>query len=216
MLTHADDNDGHFTLRDPVLAATDYFQTLPVSKMVMGSYADIQLDKVIIASGKIYDDVSDTEGGVYSGDMRENVAKSQVSVGINQANYGLTSSNMRQQYNHVFKQITNHHAWGNYQNGRVSHGLSGGNGIGTLSASRGNEASHEWGHAYGLGHYPGAGLTEDGRWQRHHADSGWGFIAHRGRMRDNLSHNSWSARSEERRVGKECRCRWSPEQYKKE
>lgn len=193
MLTHADDNDGHFTLRDPVLAATDYFQTLPVSKMVMGSYADIQLDKVIIASGKIYDDVSDTEGGVYSGDMRENVAKSQVSVGINQANYGLTSSNMRQQYNHVFKQITNHHAWGNYQNGRVSHGLSGGNGIGTLSASRGNEASHEWGHAYGLGHYPGAGLTEDGRWQRHHADSGWGFIAHRGRMRDNLSHNSWSA-----------------------
>src|SRR5690554_5464574 len=115
-----------------------------------------------------------------------------VSVSIRQTT-GLPAATCASMYNHVFKQITNHHAWGNYQNGRVSHGLSGGNGIGTLSASRGNEASHEWGHAYGLGHYPGAGLTEDGRWQRHHADSGWGFIAHRGRMRDNLSHNSWSA-----------------------
>lgn len=192
MLTHFNDSAGHFTLRDPVLAATDYFQTLPVSKMVMASYADMELDKVIIGSGKIYTEVSDTNGGVYDGDMRGDVAKSQVSVGINQANYGITSSNMRQWYTHVFKQITNHHAWGNYQNGRIGHGLSGGNGIGTLVDSRGNEASHEWGHAYGLGHYPGAGLTEDGRWQRHHADSGWGFIAHRNRMRDNLSHNSWS------------------------
>ncbi|GGC66038.1 M66 family metalloprotease [Marinobacter halophilus] len=192
MLTHVEDRTGHFTLRDPVLAATDYFQTLPVSRMVMASYADMELDRVIIGNGKIYTDVSDTEGGIYEGDMRENVAKSQVSVGINQANYGLTSSNMRQQYAHVFKQITNHHAWGNYQNGRVDHGLSGGNGIGTLLSSRGNEASHEWGHAYGLGHYPGANLTEDGRWQRHHADSGWGFIAHRGRMRDNLAHNNWA------------------------
>ncbi|MEQ9544491.1 MAG: M66 family metalloprotease [Marinobacter sp.] len=192
LLTHFEDNADHFTLRDPVLAATDYFQTLPVSRMVMASYADMQLDEVIIGSGKIYTEVSDTDGGVYSGDMRGDVAKSQVSVGINQANYGLTSSNMRQWYTHVFKQITNHHAWGNYQNGRIRHGLSGGNGIGTLVKSRGNEASHEWGHAYGLGHYPGKELTEDGRWQRHHADSGWGFIAHRNRMRDNLSHNSWS------------------------
>jgi len=192
MLTHVDHNNGHFTLRDPVMAATDYFQTLPVSRMIMASYADMELDRVIIANGKIYDSVSDSEGGVYSGDMRENVAKSQVSVGINQANYGVTSSNMSQRYGHVFKQITNHHAWGNYQNGRQGHGLSGGNGIGTLYDSWGNEASHEWGHAYGLGHYPGANLTEDGRWQRHHADSGWGFIAHRNRMRDNLSHNSWS------------------------
>ncbi|MCG8516621.1 MAG: M66 family metalloprotease [Pseudomonadales bacterium] len=192
MLTHYDDVDGHFTLRDPVMAATDYFQTLPVSKLVMGSYADMQLDRVILGSGKIYDDVSDDEGGIYSGDMRGDVAKSQVSVGINQANYGVTSSNMRQSYPHVFKQITNHHAWGNYQNGRIKHGLSGGNGIGTLVASWGNEASHEWGHAYGLGHYPGANLTDDGRWQRHHADSGWGFIAHRNRMRDNLANNSWS------------------------
>ncbi|WP_298450749.1 M66 family metalloprotease [uncultured Marinobacter sp.] len=190
MLTEPGQSDGHYTLRDPVLAATDYFQTLPVSKLVMGSYADAVLNRVIIRSGTIYDkDIdgsSQVAGDVYSGDMRENVGKSQVSVGINMANFGYTSNNMNQQHPHVFKQITNHHAWGMYTNGRVDHGLSGGNGIGTLYHSWGNEASHEWGHAYGLGHYPGQGLTDDGRWAVHHADSGWGYIAHRNRMRANL------------------------------
>ncbi len=190
MLTNPDQSQGHFTLRDPVLAATDYFQTVPTSKLVVASYADMTLDKVIVASGRIYDkskDVSSsTSGDVYSGDMRENVAKAQVSTGINMADYGLTSNNMAQSYPHFYKQITNHHAWGQYINGRIQHGLSGGNGIGTLISSAGNEASHEWGHAYGLGHYPGQGLTTDGRWAVHHADSGWGYIAHRKRMRSNV------------------------------
>ena len=193
MLTHADKTNGHFTLNNPVLAATDYFQTLPVSRLVMGSYADMQLDKVIIGSGVIYDEVSATNGDIYSGDMRGDVAKAQVSTGINLANYGIASNNMNQSYPHLFKQITNHHAWGNYQNGRQQHGLSGGNGIGTLVDSRGNEASHEWGHAYGLGHYPGSNLTEDSRFQRHHADSGWGYIAYRNRLRDSLNDNSETA-----------------------
>lgn len=192
MLTSFDKNGNQFTLNDPVMAATDYFQNLPVSKLVVGSYADMELDKVIIASGKIYDDVSDGEGSAHGGDMRENVAKSQVSIGINEADYGVTSNSMRQSYFSVFKQITNHHAWGNYQNGRQYHGLSGGNGAGTLNASLGNEASHEWGHAYGLGHYPGSGLTDGSRWQRHHADSGWGYFAHRNRMRSNLQSNVWT------------------------
>ncbi len=190
MLTSPDQSQGHYTLREPVLAATDYFQTIPVSKLVVASYADMALDKVIVASGRIYDKAievsSSTSGDVYSGDMRENVAKAQVSTGINLADYGYTSNNMNQSYPHVFKQITNHHAWGQYTNGRVAHGLSGGNGIGTLIDSWGNEASHEWGHAYGLGHYPGQTLTTDGRWAVHHADSGWGFIAHRKRMRSNI------------------------------
>lgn len=190
MLTTPDQSQGHYTLREPVLAATDYFQTIPISKLVVASYADMTLDKVIVASGRIYEkskDVSSsTSGDVYSGDMRENVAKAQVSTGINLADYGYTSNNMNQSYPHVFKQITNHHAWGQYTNGRVAHGLSGGNGIGTLINSWGNEASHEWGHAYGLGHYPGQELTTDGRWAVHHADSGWGYIAHRKRMRSNI------------------------------
>jgi len=193
MLTHVDKRSGHYTLNNPVLAATDYFQTIPTSRVIMGSYADMQLDKVIIRSGVIYDDVSVTTGGYYSGDMRENVAKSQVSTGINLANFGITSNNMNQSYPHLFKQTTIHHAWGNYENGRMIHGLSGGNGIATLVDSRGNEASHEWGHGYGLGHYPGAGLTEDERFKAHHADSGWGLIAHRKRLRDNLTDNAESA-----------------------
>ncbi|MEC9038730.1 MAG: M66 family metalloprotease [Pseudomonadota bacterium] len=191
MLTEPGQENGHFTLRDPIMAATDYFQTMPVSRLVMGSYADTVLDRVILRSGVIYDKTADgasqDDGGVYSGDMRGDVAKSQVSVGINMANFGYPSHHMNQAYPHVFKQITNHHAWGMYQNGRVYHGLSGGNGIGTLYSSWGNEASHEWGHAYGLGHYPGQGLTEDGRWAVHHADSGWGYIAHRNRMRANIT-----------------------------
>lgn len=180
-------NNSHYASNDPVLAASDYFSTLPVSRVVMGNYADIRLDKVMVRSGVIYDDVSSTNGDVYSGDMRENVAKSQISVGINMASYGYTSWHMNQGYSQPFKQVTSHHAQGNYQNGVQHHGLSGGNGIATLYSTAGNEASHEWGHGYGMGHYPGQGLTEDGRWANHHADSGWGYIPFRQRMRTAVS-----------------------------
>lgn len=193
MLTHVDHDPGHYTLDDPILAAADYFQTLPVSRLIMGSYGDVELDKVILSDGTIYTSDSKDTGDVHNGDMREDVAKAQVSVGINLANYGVVSSEMDQSYDHVFAQITNHHAWGMYANGRIRHGMSGGNGIGTLYASKGNEASHEWGHGFGLGHYPGMDLTVDGRWQRHHADSGWGYIAHRNRMRDNIAHDTWTS-----------------------
>lgn len=193
MLTHVDIKSGHYTLNHPILAATDYFQTIPTSRLIMASYADMQLDKVIVRSGAIYDEVSPTTGSYYAGDMRADVAKSQVSIGINLANSGISSNSMNQNYPHLFKQTTIHHAWGNYENGRVPHGLSGGNGIATLVDSRGNEASHEWGHGYGLGHYPGANLTEDQRFKAHHSDSGWGYIAHRKRLRDNLIDNAESA-----------------------
>lgn len=199
MLTDPEESQDHFTLNDPILAATDYFQTLPVSQLIVSSYADVRLERVMVRSGVIYDlehdEASATQGDVYSGDMRENVGKAQVSSGINLANIGVSSHNMSQNYPHGFKQITNHHAWGMYTNDvdgtptpqRVQHGLSGGNGIGTIIASRGNEASHEWGHAYGLGHYPGQELTDDGRWANHHADSGWGYIQHRRRLRTGIT-----------------------------
>lgn len=197
-------NNNHFTLSDPILAATDYFQTLPVSKMVMASYNDIELTRTIVnqnGKARVYDKTidigSDTEGDVYSGDMRENVGKAQVSTGINLANTGITSWDVAQNYPKAQKIITSHHAVGMYKcegekncpvSGfwRVGHGLSGGNGIGTIFASAGNEASHEWGHAYGLGHWPGSDLTKDCRWADHHADSGWGYITHRKRMRNSV------------------------------
>lgn len=167
MLTTPSHYNTHWVLIDPIMAATDYFQTAPISKLIIGNYADMTLDRVIISSGVIYDKAvngsSAVEGGWHAGDMRESVGKSQVSIGINLADAGQTSNNMRQTYSRAYKQITSHHAWGMYTNGRIEHGGSGGNGIGTLTHSSGNEASHEWGHDHGLGHYPGQDLTTAGR-----------------------------------------------------
>lgn len=52
-------------------------------------------------------------------------------------------------------QITIHTSIGKYENGVHVHGLSGGAGMATLYDTVGNELSHELGHNYGLGHYPG-------------------------------------------------------------
>ncbi|MBS9779838.1 MAG: ricin-type beta-trefoil lectin domain protein [Moraxellaceae bacterium] len=186
MLTQPKKMEYHHTLLNPVKSANDYFSTLPVSRLVFASYADAYFDKVMVASGKIYTTRSDEDGNVYSGDLRGDVAKSQVSTGINQANTGVTSNSMQQMYKRVYKQFTMHHAWGNYMNGVIGHGLSGGNGIGTLYRSDGNEASHEFGHDHGLPHFPGRNLTADGRWSRHHMSSGWGYLPHRNRMRTNF------------------------------
>lgn len=187
MLTDPSEQNVQWILIDPVMAASDYFQTLPVSKVILGSYANMSLKRVIIASGRIYDqdiDGSSADTGAWqAGDMRENVGKSQVSVGINLADMGQTSNNMAQVYSRKFKQITTHFAWGQYTNGRINHGGSGGGGIATLTNGEKNEVSHEWGHDYGLSHYPGQSLTTDQRWTRHHADSGWGYNTMRRRMR---------------------------------
>ena len=191
MLAEPPVSNNHQMLIKTAKAGTDYFQTIPIAKLIMVNYQTMKLDKVIISNGTIYDQVSKSEGSVYAGDMRADVAKAQVSTGINLANVGITSNNMFQSYPHVIKQITMHHAAGNYANGVHSHGLSGGNGIATLYSSIGNELSHELGHAYGVGHFPGANLTPDKKWAAHHADSGWGYIAHRQRMRANL-HWHWA------------------------
>ncbi len=61
----------------------------------------------------------------------------------------------------------------------------------TLYDSVGNEFSHEIGHHYGLGHYPGS-QGENMFWAAHHADSGWGYIAYRNKMRGNLA---WHTRN---------------------
>lgn len=178
---------GHYMLLEPEKAGTDYFQTIPAARMIVSKYEDMKLDKVMVASGVIYDSVSATTGDAYSGDMRGDTAKSTFSVGINLANWGVTSSSMQsQEQPQVTQSVVIHHAAGNYSNGVQGHGLSGGNGILTLYDSVGNEFSHEIGHHYGLGHYPG---EKDGNyfWAAHHADSGWGYIAFRNKMRGNLN-----------------------------
>jgi hypothetical protein len=168
-----------------------------VSRLVVAGYEPVRLDKVIVASGAVYETpgTSATTGDVYSGDMRENVGKAQVSTGVNLANFGTTSAPMTQRQPGTFNQRIIHHSAGAYTNGVAQHGLSGGNGMATLYDSVGNELSHELGHSYGLGHYPGfdAGLEGDARAinSSHHSESGWGYIAYRDRMRTNLADGSF-------------------------
>lgn len=186
MLTNPPTSSNHWFLTQTARAATEYFQTVPVASLVASSYEDVKLDRVMVGSGVIYDTASAVEGDVYSGDMRENTAKSTFSTGINLANWGITSAGMvSQQQPQLTQSAVVHHAAGMYSNGVQSHGLSGGNGILTLYNSVGNEFSHEIGHHYGMGHYPG---EKDGNYflSVHHYDSGWGYIAYRKRMRANL------------------------------
>lgn len=195
LLTDPPVSTGHYMLLEPEKAGTDYFQTIPASEMIVAKYDDMKLNRVMVANGTIYDTSSSVEGGVYSGDMRENVAKSTFSVGINLANWGVTSASMAsQEQPQLTESVIVHHARGKYSNGDQTHGLSGGNGMLTLIDSIGNEFSHEIGHHYGLGHYPGAVETKDQPtnyfWSAHHADSGWGYISFRNKMRGNLNWKS--------------------------
>ncbi|MEG1709443.1 MAG: M66 family metalloprotease [Acinetobacter sp.] len=186
LLTDPPKSTNHYMLLQPEKAGTDYFQTIPAAKMIVSKYDDMQLNHVMVASGVIYDEKSATDGDVYSGDMRENTAKSTFSTGINLANWGITSAGMSsQEQPQLTQSVVAHHARGKYQNGDQTHGLSGGNGILTLYDSVGNEFSHEIGHHYGLGHYPGQ-VGENQFWAAHHYDSGWGYVSYRNRMRGNL------------------------------
>ncbi|RKG34092.1 M66 family metalloprotease [Acinetobacter tianfuensis] len=190
MLTSAPASNGHYMLLEPEKAGADYFQTIPAAQMVVAKYDDVFLPRVMVSSGTIYSSTSSTEGGAYSGDMRGDTAKSTFSVGINLANWGVTSASMANQNQpQITQTVIVHHAKGKYTNGEQGHGLSGGNGMLTLYDSVGNEFSHEIGHHYGLGHYPGQ-EGDNLFWAAHHADSGWGYIGYRNKMRGNLS---WTA-----------------------
>ncbi|WP_436897224.1 M66 family metalloprotease [Acinetobacter gyllenbergii] len=187
LLTDPPKSTGHYMLLEPAKAGTDYFQTIPAARMIVSKYEDLKLNKVMVASGVIYDSASATTGDVYSGDMRENTAKSTFGVGINLANWGITSASMAsQEQPQITQSVVAHYARGKYSNGEATHGLSGGNGMLTLIDSVGNEFSHEIGHHYGLGHYPGS-VGDNMFWAAHHADSGWGYIAFRNKMRGNLN-----------------------------
>jgi len=186
MLTDPPAGDGHWFRARAAQAATEYFQTVPVARLLASYYEDVKLDRVMVGSGVIYETASAVNGDVYSGDMRENTGKSTFSTGINLANWGVTSAGMvSQQQPQLTQTAVAHHAAGNYANGVKNHGLSGGNGILTLYSSVGNEFSHEIGHHFGLGHFPGQN-GDNYFWAGHHHDSGWGYIAHRKRMRANL------------------------------
>lgn len=177
---------------DAAHAMAEYFQTVPFALLVNGKYEDVVLNEVILKDGTIYTEESSYQNpDAYSGDMREDVAKAQFSVGIDLANKGVASSALNQTHeiNHDMFYFTVHHTQGKYAGGKIQgHGLSGGNGIGTLYASSGNEFSHEVGHGYNLGHYPFSDNVSYG--SVHGYQTGWGYDAYHNRMRANIAWNS--------------------------
>jgi hypothetical protein len=160
--------------------AADYFQKLPVSLLTIGNYSEIHFSKIVLPDGTTYNEpgASKAAGDVYSGDMRSYIAKELVSIGIDNANYGINTTEGGQQWQpQYFNQVTDHIARGVYTNGIIEHGLSGGGGIATLYETLGNEFSHELGHHYGLGHYP-----ENGRGSLQGPNTGWGWDAYKQRF----------------------------------
>lgn len=171
--------------------ATDYFQKIPVSKLVMADYTPVHMRKITLPNGKVYTKASEFETpGVYGGDMREYIGKRLVSIGINNANFGITdTAGGGAHWPRPFSHITAHNSRGRYlakdedtgvvTSTVVNHGLSGGGGIVTLLGSRGNEWSHELGHNFGRGHHPKDSSIHD-------MESGWGWDARYHRFIGNL------------------------------
>ncbi|PSU99983.1 M66 family metalloprotease [Photobacterium kishitanii] len=174
--------------------AADYFQKIPVSKLIMADYTAAHFPKITMPNGKVYTERSDGNGGWHSGDMREAIGKALVSTGINNANFGITdTAGYSQSYNRRFNHITAHTNNGVYANGVVNHGGSGGGGIVTLTDTTGNEWSHELGHNYGLSHYPAQSSSHD-------EESGWGWDAVYNRFIGNLN---WTSSAYTNSVGGE-------------
>jgi hypothetical protein len=146
-----------FTFRDDATTHREYFETTMASRLVVVQYETMHFTEIMLPSGKLYTDKSDDDGGWHSGDMRQYIGKLLLSHGIDLANYGISSSKGHSESSHPFTCafLAAHNTVGMYQNGRIVHGGSGGNGMITLDSSTGNEFSHEVGHNYGLGHYPG-------------------------------------------------------------
>ena len=165
-----------FTFRNDLATHREYFESAPVSRLVVAQYESMHLTEVMLPTGMLYTAVSDDNGGWHSGDMRQHIGKILLSHGIDLANYGISSSLAQSESPHPFTCafLAAHNTVGMYQNGRIVHGLSGGNGMITLDSSIGNEMSHEVGHNYGLGHYVG-GFDGSVHRPSHEINSSWGW-----------------------------------------
>ena len=138
-------------------AQREYFETAPVSKLIVNEYEPLHLTKVMLPDGTLLTERDPSDGGWHSGTMRQRIGKELISIGINNANYGIhsTSGVGEGENPYIAAQLTAHNTRGMYNNGLQTHGGSGGAGMVTLDSSIGNEFSHELGHNYGLGHYVG-------------------------------------------------------------
>lgn len=132
-----------------------YFQQVPLSQLIVSQYDPVYLKEVMMPDGELLTDRASGNGGWHEGTLREFIAKDLIAKGINYANYGYMDSGVYKDKPLATAQITVHISVGKYENGVQVHGGSGGAGMATLTETIGNEFSHEVGHNYGLGHYPG-------------------------------------------------------------
>jgi hypothetical protein len=173
--------------KDPE-AHREYFQTLPVSQLIVSQYAPLHLTEVMLPTGELLKESDPGEGGWHTGTMRQLIGKELISHGINNANYGLhsTAGIGEKSHPYVVNQITAHNNRGVYSNGVQVHGGSGGNGMVTLDKSIGNEFSHEVGHNFGLGHYVD-GFKGSVHRSAGNINSTWGWDGDRNRFLPNFA-----------------------------
>lgn len=179
---------GRFRFAADPSAQREYFQTVPVSRMVVSQYAPVFLRRVMLPNGTFLVNHDPGKGDWHHGTMRQRIGKELISHGINNANYGVHSTAGEGEGGHLYltAQLTAHMSTGRYSNGIVTHGGSGGGGIVTLDKTLGNELSHEVGHNYGLGHYVG-GFRGSVHRAADQVNSTWGWDADQQRFIPNFS-----------------------------
>ncbi|MBS0202797.1 MAG: peptidase M66 [Planctomycetes bacterium] len=172
---------------DPA-AHREYFQTVPTSRLIVSQYAPLFLPEVTLPNGILLTDHDPSKGDWHNGNMRQSIGKELISLGIDNANYGINSTAGEGEGNHpyVVAQLAAHNSVGKYAAGIVVHGGSGGGGIVTLDDSLHNEFSHEVGHNYGLGHYVD-GFRGSVHRSADQINSTWGWDADRNRFIPNFS-----------------------------
>ncbi len=178
---------GRFEFMTDPEAHREYFQTVPVSRMIVSNYEPLTLSEVTLPDGTLLKDVDPSEGGWHTGTMRQSIGKELVSLGIDNANYGLNSTPGRGEGSHPYiaAQLAAHNSRGKYANGIQVHGGSGGGGIVTLDSTLGNEFSHEVGHNYDLGHYVD-GFKGSVHRSAENINSTWGWDADKNRFIPNF------------------------------
>lgn len=178
----------HFDFAKDPTAHREYFQTVPVSRLIVSQYAPLFLREVMLPDGTLLTDHDPSKGDWHNGKMRQSIGKELISHGIDNANYGINSTAGEGEASHPYlvAQLAAHNTQGKYANGVVVHGGSGGGGIVTLDSSIGNELSHEVGHNYGLGHYVG-GFQGSVHRSADQINSTWGWDADKNRFIPNFS-----------------------------
>lgn len=173
--------------KDPE-AHREYFQAAPVSRLIVSQYAPLALPEVMLPDGTLLKDHDPSKAGWHDGTMRQRIGKELVSLGIDNANYGIHSTPGEGEESHpyVAAQLAAHNSRGKYAEGVVVHGGSGGGGIVTLDDSLHNEFSHEVGHNYGLGHFVG-GFDGSVHRSADEINSTWGWDADKNRFIPNFA-----------------------------